>query len=703
MSLSVALRTALSGLTATQTALQVTSDNITNANTPGHTRKTVEVESRRILSQGAGVETGTISREVDEFVLGQIRDQLSTVGDLTVRERFLRQIQNVFGSPEDNRTISSSLTELKNAFEALSLTPEFDANSSEVVNVARQLVQLFNELADTTQQLRLEADNEIERLVGIVDRKLVDIAELNVQVARAVALNQSTAALEDERDRALNEVAEHMDIRVFENSNGTINVFSNGGRLLVNGGTPLDIAHTSASQVGATASYLDPSDPNYPGAITGIFVGGSTAAADDITDEFTSGSIKALIDMRDSVLPNLQNEIDQLAQTLTTEINKVHNQGTAFPPPSTLTGSHSFVSGDVFSATGSVRVAVIDQTTGDVVTTSDIALGGLTTIGDVVTAIDGVANLSASLNAQGKLVITADNAGQGIAINELTSAVTTIGSETRGLSHFFGANDLFQANVDGSAYNDFTSAQVSSSTSALGLAGTLTFGASGVSTAVAYTSGQSLETIATNINANGTLSTAGITASVIDDGAGRKLVLTDTGGDNFRVTDSGSLLSSIGMSHDARETSTTVAVRSDIIANPSLVAKAQLSSAGGLAAGDDGVTAGDATIATALAGVFDSDLGFDATGGLSSTTTTLSRYASSILAVQTTLAADSANQLDFNQSFLGTLEFRNASISGVNIDEELANLVVLEQAFNASSRVITVVSELFDELLNSVR
>ena len=703
MSLAVALRTALSGLTATQTALQVTSDNITNANTPGHTRKSVELESRRILSQGAGVKPGAISREVDEFVLGQIRKQLSTVGDLTVRDRFLRQIQNVFGSPENNRTISSSLTKLKNAFEALSLTPEFDANSSEAVNVARQLVQLFNELAGKTQQLRLDADNEIERLVGIVDRKLKDIAELNVQAARAVALNQSTAALEDERDRALNEIAKHMDIRVFDNSDGTINVFSNGGRLLVNGGEALDIAHTSASQVGATASYLDPSDPNYPGAITGIFVGGSTAAADDITGEFKSGGIKALIDMRDSVLPNLQNEIDQLAQTLITEINKVHNKGAAFPPPSSLTGSHSFASGDVFSATGSVRIAVIDQKTGDVVTTSDIALGALATVGDVVNAINAVPNLSASLNSQGKLVITADNAGQGVAINELTSAVTTIGSETRGLSHFFGANDLFQANIDGSAYNDFASARVSDSTSALGLAGALTFGANGVSTTVAYTTGQSLETIAANINANGALSAAGITASVIDDGPGRKLVLTDTGGDNFRVTDSGSLLSSIGMSHDARDTSTAAAVRKDIVANPSLVAKAKLSDASGLAAGDDGVTAGDATTATALAGLFDADLGFDATGGLSSTTTTLSRYAASILAGQTTLAADATNQLKFNKSFLGTLESRNASISGVNIEEELANLVVLEQAFNASSRVIKVVSELFDELLNSVR
>ena len=75
MSLTLSLRTALSGLTAAQAALQVTSDNIANASTPGYTRKTVDLESRRVVGQGAGVQTGEISREVDEFIVSQLRDQ----------------------------------------------------------------------------------------------------------------------------------------------------------------------------------------------------------------------------------------------------------------------------------------------------------------------------------------------------------------------------------------------------------------------------------------------------------------------------------------------------------------------------------------------------------------------------------------------------------------------------------------------------
>ena len=148
---------------------------------------------------------------------------------------------------------------------------------------------------------------------------------------------------------------------------------------------------------------------------------------------------------------------------------------------------------------------------------------------------------------------------------------------------------------------------------------------------------------------------------------------------------------------------TVLAVNSRLLANPSQLARAELSSAGGLAVGDVGVSEGDASTVSGLAVLLDSDLSFTATGGLSATTTSLPRYAASVLAVQSTLADSAKDEMEFNATFLGTLEFRNASISGVNIDEELANLVILEQAFNASARVITVTAEMLEELIRIVR
>ncbi len=702
MSITLSIRTALSGLNAAQAALQVTSDNVANASTPGYTRKTVDLQSRTLAGQGAGVQTGEIARQVDEFIIAQLRGQHSVVGDNTIRDQFLQQIQSLFGTPGDNQTIPSKINDLQTAFEQLSVTPEFAANSASVVNSARQLADLFNNFATTSQDLRLQADKQIGTLVTSVNNDLQNIADLNAQISRATTLGQTTAALEDERDRLLSDVSDNIDIRVFPRTDGSVDVYTGSSRLLVSGATASTITHTAATQVSATTAYVDPTDSAYPGAITGIFVNG-TAASDDITTEIASGKLKALIDMRDTELPNLQSELDQLSQSLANNVNAVHNTGTAFPPPSTLTGSQSFNSADVLSATGTVRVAVINQTDGSVVETQDIALGALTTVGSLVTAINGMTNASASLNSAGKLVINANTAGYGIAINEMDSAVTVVGSQTRGVSQYFGLNDLFQTNVAPSQYSSFSTGQLSSSTAPLGIAGTLTFTANGVSTTANYATTDSLEDIAATINGNATLSAANISASVVNDGSGRRLIVQDADQNNFIVTDSGNFLSTTRTTSDPTSASTVFAVRSDILADPARVARAELSNAVGLAAGDTGVTAGDSTVANNLAGALNSSTAFSATGGLAGTSATFADYASSILSQQATSASDASSQLDFNKSLLTSLDARNSSVSGVNIDEELANLVVLQQAYNASARVLTTSTNMLDELLNIIR
>ena len=702
MSITLSIRTALSGLNAAQAALQVTSDNVANASTPGYTRKTVALELRTLVGQGAGVQTGEVTRQVDAFLISQLRNQRSVVGDSTVRDQFLQQVQSLFGTPEDNQTIPAEISDLQTAFEQLAVTPEFAANSADVVSSARQLASLFNNFSNTAQDLRLQADKQIGQLVGTVNDKLQNIADLNAQISRATTLGQTTAALEDERDRLLGDVADNIDIRVFPRSDGSVDVYTGSSRLLVSGATASDLTHTAATQVSASIAYVDPGDSAYPGAITGIFLNG-TAASDDITNEIASGKLKALIDMRDTQLPDMQSELDQLSQSLSNNINAVHNTGTAFPPPATLTGSQSFNSSDVLSATGTVRVAIINQTDGSVVETQDIALGALTTVGAVVAAINGMTNASASLDSAGKVVINATTAGYGIAINEMDSAVTVVGSQTRGLSNYLGLNDLFQANVGPSQYSSFSTAQLSSSTAALGIAGTLTFTANGVATTAAYATTDSLEDIAATINGNATLSGANITASVVNDGSGRRLIVQDADQDNFIVTDSGNFLSTAQMTSDPTSASNVFAVRSDILADPARIARAELSNAAGLAPGDTGVTAGDSTIATDLAGALNNNTAFSTTGGLSATTTTFANYASSILSVQAGSAADASSQLDFNKSLLTSLDARNSSVSGVNIDEELANLVILQQAYNASARVLTTSTDMLDELLNIIR
>ena len=181
MTLTLALRTALSGLSATQSALQVTSNNITNVNTEGFSRKQISLNTRVLSGTGAGVDIGRIDRVVDEFLIGQIRDQKGIIGNLDVREEFLSELEALFSSPDNDRSITNGLDGVRDAIEALSVTPESDANRFNTVNELRKLALQINEMSTAAQDLRLKADQEISRTATDITTSLNLISDLNTR------------------------------------------------------------------------------------------------------------------------------------------------------------------------------------------------------------------------------------------------------------------------------------------------------------------------------------------------------------------------------------------------------------------------------------------------------------------------------------------------------------------------------------------
>ncbi len=703
MTLTLALRTALSGLSATQTALQTTSQNITNVNTEGYSRKDVTFTTRTVNGTGAGVNVANVDRVVDEFLIKEIRDQQAIIGNLDVREEFLSQIESLFSSPENDRSLTNALSTVRDTLEAFATTPESNASAFNAVNELRKAVLEIQDLTDSVQNLRLRADQEISRAATDIQNQLNIISDLNTRVSRAENLNQPSGEERDERDRAVNKLAEQMDLRIIEDSNSLLTILTNTGRNLISGAVVETVTHVSAVQMSSTLGYLAPTDSGYPGGITGVFLGtpDTSSGTNDITTEITTGRLKGLVDLRDTVLPNLQSELDTLVQKLTVQLNAAHNDGTASPPPNSLTGSQTFASGDLVSGTGAVNIVVINRTTGAVVETLNIAnLGAASvdTVGEVVTAIDAMTNASASIDGNGKLVISADSTANGVAIANNTSSYTIVEGETRNFSHFFGMNDLIVQEDNSSDYNSFASAQQTNSTTALGLAGNLTFTGNFTNSpvTVAYTTGQSLDTIATNITANADLTNANISATVANDGSGRRLIISDSDGNNFRIADSSTLLTQIGMTTDNRALSGRVQVNSNIVSDPSRLAHGTVSTT-------TGISPGDATAAAELAGIFGTSITFGSSGGISGVATTLGEYASQMLGLQASQTNDARIELEFTTQFTETLEFRASSISGVNLDEELANLVVLEQSFNAAARIITVTADMLQELIDAVR
>jgi flagellar hook-associated protein 1 FlgK len=144
-----------------------------------------------------------------------------------------------------------------------------------------------------------------------------------------------------------------------------------------------------------------------------------------------------------------------------------------------------------------------------------------------------------------------------------------------------------------------------------------------------------------------------------------------------------------------------IQVRDNIASNPALLARGVLDSATSSlpVAGDSAVAFGDGTITQEIADMFLEALEFSATGDLPLTTISLAGYASEILSAIAVAASSAAKTASFKETLFQEITFRSESISGVNIDEELRNMVLYENAYAATARIIQVVDNLFDILL----
>ena len=138
MSLAITLSNALSGLAVNQSALQVTSNNVANANTEGYARKTVAQVSRLLDGVGSGVDIAGIERVVDEFLLREVRRETGTLGERDVRREFYGRLQTLFGTLGDNSSIGASITRFATAIETLATSPEVAAHRTRSMPAPRR-------------------------------------------------------------------------------------------------------------------------------------------------------------------------------------------------------------------------------------------------------------------------------------------------------------------------------------------------------------------------------------------------------------------------------------------------------------------------------------------------------------------------------------------------------------------------------------
>jgi len=726
MSLVNALNSAVSGLSTAQAGLNVISSNIANVNTEGYTRKIFMPQSRVLAGTGVGVELGDVRNAVDQNLLRDVRQERATFGELDAKSQFLRRIQDLFGTTSSNTSISHQVNNLQREWETLAAEPEKATTHLSVIQAGITVADQLSRMSKTIQGLRLDADREIERGIQEMNNQLSTIAKLNDQISLGEATGRQTEDLEDKRDVALNRLSELVDIQYFFNSNGSVSVFTTDGTTLVDS-SPVAMSHSALSQVSAENSYAS-------GDFNAIFAG-----LRDITNTIRSGKLAALVELRDNILPDSQAQLDELGRNLMEEINLVHNRGTSYPQMTTAaTGTRTFMNSAAQTLTFSgaeTRVVIYDVNGEERYSSRVLDAAGINftnggTVDSLASSIQTwlqaqdpqLSNASVSINSDGKFAINLGTDALGIAFrDEATSVKGSAPTDVsvaidldadgnadqtfKGFSNFLGLNDYFQTDQKLSQWDsDFKAANFT-----LGLAGarTLQFADQTDLTGIpggtiTVNPGDSLQDIADAINQNTTLQ-GRIRADVIPEGAGFKLRIQHELGEQLQVTqaagNNNDAIAALGLDLSEAGVATKLRVSDALVSNPSQVSRGRVQF--------DDITGryllsnGDNQVAQEMAEMLSGQVSFKASGALSSANVTFTEFSASIVSFASTLGAGVETDLKFQNDLKTALELKHAELSGVNLDEEMSNLLVFQQTYAASAKVISVTQQLFD-VLNSI-
>jgi flagellar hook-associated protein 1 len=306
-SLNVSLATALSGLTAEQGALEATTNNVSNANTPGYSREVpVFVSGSPIivdpLTLGSGVILQSIESVRDPILESRIQQETQTQGQWSALASSLSQTQVNFTSGSGD--IGTAISNFFNSINQLSTSPADLSLRQGVVTAADNLATSFNVAANNLATQRTSLDGSVQQSVGQINQLTQQIAKLNGQISTLQNVGEDAGTFLDQRTQLIDQVSALVDVSVIPTDN-TISLTTANGTALVAG----------------QQSFQLSTQPDATG-VQHIFAQGS-----DITSTLSSGQLGGLLQARDQEIPGIQNQIDTLAAALANSVNQVQTGG----------------------------------------------------------------------------------------------------------------------------------------------------------------------------------------------------------------------------------------------------------------------------------------------------------------------------------------------------------------------------------------
>jgi flagellar hook-associated protein 1 FlgK len=388
--LSSALNIAVGAMLADQAALDTTSNNIANANTPGYSRQTVNFEETPPVEYGGqlfgtGVEIGQITSQrnnVLQMSLDQATQQQSKYDSYLTS---MQQVQTLFNETSGTG-LQSSITAFFNSLQQLSTDPSNTSLRQAVLSAAQNMAQDFNSTSSSLTSLQQNVDQSVPQAVSQVNSLTSQIAQLNSEVSAAESTGQNAGSLVDQRNQLISQVSGIIDVSQVDAGNGNVTLTTTSGAALVVGNKSFQLT----TQANPTTGFQD------------VYSMGK-----DITSTINGGSLGGTLQVRDSTIPSMLSSLDSLASSLENSFNSVNKAGTDLngnpggnffvPPPAGGAG-----------AAATMSVALTDPS--QIAASLDGSTGGNANVNAMLALQNqGIVNGQTPINAYSNLVFQVGN------------------------------------------------------------------------------------------------------------------------------------------------------------------------------------------------------------------------------------------------------------------------------------------------------
>ena len=628
------LSTSVSGLLAFQQALDVTSNNIANASTPGYSVETANLaeapgQASNIGFIGSGVDIQSITRNYNEYLALQVRGSQASYSSANTLATQSGQVDNMLS--DSGTGLTATLQSFVNSLQSVASAPTSTSARQALLNQAHALAQQLNSYDSQISQFGSQLATQINGDVSQVNTITANIASLNQQIAAASSSGQTPNQLMDQRDLLIDQLSKLVSVKTATESNGSMDVYIGTGQALVTGGVAQKLITTpgtyDASEVGIAIS------------------GGGTNA--DITPEISGGELGGLLSARSQVLDPARNAIGQVSVAVATIVNQQQQSGMDL---SGAQGQPMFTVGGVQTLTASNNTgsAALSVTRGalSALTSDDYKLqftGGAWQLTDVTT---------------GQSVAMTGNGSSGTPFQAAGLSIVTSGTPANGDSFLIQPTAAAAA---GFSVALTSPAQVAAASLVQGTAGSANTGSATVS-------GASVTNPSTWVSGTYTVTF----------GAGNSYTVKNSGG-------------------------TQVGSGTYTSGTPITFQGAQLTLTGAPAAGDtftvglnNPANTGDNSNLLAMTDAL-------AASALNGGTASVSGAANSLVSQIGVITQQAQNNATAQQTVNQDATTARNNASGVNLDQEAANMLRYQQAYQAMAQVITASGQMFTSLISAIQ